>query len=173
VPARASAVVRLFRYRALFIWGAVVFLLDQITKFWVDATIPFETYFEPGRITVVPSFFHLVHVGNTGAAWGMFAGKSFWLALLALATLGAIYFFRRQLELSRPVVQVIFGLLCGGIVGNLVDRLLHGHVIDFLLFTFGSFDWPAFNIADSAICIGVGLYLIFSFRNDSTPAMAP
>ncbi len=156
----------MYRYRALFLWGAVVFVLDQVSKAWINAALPFETYYEPGRVTVIPSFFHIVHVGNTGAAWGLFAGKSLWLAVLAVVTLGAIFFFRRQLDLARPLAQVIFGLLCGGIVGNLVDRLIHGHVIDFLLFTFGSFDWPAFNFADAAICVGVGLYLIYSFRDE-------
>ena len=123
------------------------------------------------RITVIPGFFHLVHVGNTGAAWGLFRDRSIWLALLAVITLVAIYLFRRHLELSRPMVQTSFGLLCGGIVGNLVDRLVHGHVIDFLLFTFGSFDWPAFNLADTAICIGVGLYLLQTFREPGTPTV--
>lgn len=160
----ASVPARIFRYRTLHIWAVVVLALDQLTKSWVTAKLPFNTYYEPGRITVIEDFFHLVHVGNPGAAWGLFAGMSQWLALLALATLVAIFLFRRQLELSRPVVQVIFGLLCGGIVGNLIDRIVHKHVVDFLLFTFGTFDWPAFNLADTAICVGVGLYLINSFR---------
>ena len=168
MPSTVTIQARLYRYRTLFIWVAVVFGLDQFSKAAIDAALPFNTYHEPGRVTIVPAIFHIVHVGNTGAAWGLFAGKSLWLAVLAVITLGAIYFFRRQLDLARPLVQVIFGLLCGGIVGNLVDRLIHGHVIDFLLFTFGAFDWPAFNLADTAICIGVGLYLIHSFRSEST-----
>ncbi len=170
--AAVPIVARILRYRALHLWAVAVFGADQITKIWIYSTLPFETYHEPGRITIVPGFFHLVHVGNTGAAWGIFAGKSLWLAALAAFTLLAIYLFRRHLELDRPIVQVIFGMLCGGIVGNFVDRLLHGHVVDFLLFTFGSFHWPAFNIADSAICIGVGLYLIHSFRTPA-PATGP
>lgn len=168
MPPPGSTSERLLRYRRLFTWAGAVLVLDQITKSWIDATLPFETYYEPGRVTVIPTFFHIVHVGNTGAAWGLFAGKSLWLAILALITLSAIFAFRRQLELRRPIIQVIFGLLCGGIVGNLVDRLLHGHVIDFLLFTFGKFHWPAFNLADSAICIGVALYLLYSFRTPET-----
>lgn len=155
---------RIYRYRWLLILAVVVFGLDQVTKAWIDATLPFETYYGPDRITVIPSFFHLVHVGNPGAAWGMFADQARWLAVLAVGTLIAIYFFRHHLELRRTITQVCFGLLCGGIVGNLVDRIAHGHVIDFLLFTFGSYDFPAFNIADSAICVGVALYLYQSFR---------
>jgi signal peptidase II len=158
-------VVRLFRYRLLGGLAAIVFALDQVTKIWINSTLEFESYFPPDRITIIPGFFHLVHVGNTGAAWGLFRDRSIWLAVLAVFTLGAIYLFRRHLDLARPIVQVSFGLLCGGIVGNLVDRIVHGHVIDFLLFTFGSFDWPAFNLADTAICIGVGLYLLQSLRD--------
>jgi signal peptidase II len=155
---------RLQRYRLLFVLIVLVFAADQLSKIAINHSIPFETYFPPGRVTVIPGFFYLVHVGNTGAAWGVFEGKSVWLALLAIATLVAIFVFRRQLELTRPVVQLCFGLLCGGIVGNLVDRTIHGHVIDFLLFIFGSYPFPVFNLADSAICIGVALYLIQSLR---------
>jgi signal peptidase II len=149
----------------LLVLAVGVFVLDQATKVWINATLPYETIHPYGSITIIPHFFHLVHVGNTGAAWSLFAGKSVWLAGLAILTLAAIYVFRRHLELRRPLAQVSFGLLCGGIVGNLVDRLWHGHVIDFLLFQFGSLgDFPVFNIADTAICTGVGLYLIHSFR---------
>ena len=115
-------------------------------------------------IEVFPNFFYLVHVGNTGAAWSMFAGASLWLALLAAATLAAIFFWRRQLGLRSPAAQGAFGLLCGGILGNLVDRLVHGHVIDFLDFHFGSYTYPTFNVADIGICVGVFAYVLWSLR---------
>lgn len=142
-----------------------VFVLDQATKFWIDARIPFGTYGPPGAITIIEDFFYLIHVGNTGAAWSMFTGKSAWLAGLALLTLLGIYFWRHSLGLRERIVQVSFGLLCGGIVGNLVDRVLHGHVVDFLDFHFGSYVYPTFNVADAGICIGVGIYLIHSLRH--------
>ena len=94
----------------------------------------------------------------------MLAGKSTFLALLAFVTLGAIYLWRHELGLRLLVVQLSFGLLCGGIVGNLVDRMVHGHVIDFLDFHFGSYIYPTFNLADSGICVGVAIYLIHSLR---------
>ena len=112
----------------------------------------------------MPGFFYIVHLGNTGAAWSMFSGRSVALALLAVATLAAIFFWRRALGLRDRAAQVSFGLLCGGIAGNLVDRLLHGHVIDFLDLHFGSYIYPTFNLADSGICVGVILYLFFSLR---------
>lgn len=161
---RKSRIQRLRAYRLLWVLGLAVFLLDQITKLWIHARMPLGTYGPPGAITVIEDFFYLVHVGNTGAAWSMFSGKSFWLAILAICTLAAIYWWRRELGLKQRIVQVSFGLLCGGIVGNLVDRLIHGHVIDFLDFHFGSYIYPTFNVADAGICIGVGLYLLHSLR---------
>jgi signal peptidase II len=94
----------------------------------------------------------------------MFAGRSILLACLAVGTLVAIYFWRHSLGLRDRVSQISFGLLCGGIVGNLVDRLVHKHVIDFIDLHFGSYIYPTFNIADSGICVGVILYLWQSLR---------
>ena len=99
----------------------------------------------------------------------MFTGRSAVLALLAMLTLVAIYFWRRQLGLQQPRLQIAFGLLVGGIVGNLVDRLAYGHVVDFLDFHFGNYVFPSFNIADSGICVGVCLYLLWSLRQPPSP----
>lgn len=154
---------RLWRYRCLVGIAAGVLALDQLSKAWIAARLPFNTYGE-GSIVVVPGFFYLVHVGNTGAAWSIFTGFSLLLALLAAATLVAIVIWRHALGLRDRTTQIAFGLLCGGIVGNLADRLFRGHVVDFLDFHFGSFVYPTFNIADSGICVGVILYLIHSLR---------
>lgn len=155
---------RLLAYRRLLVLASTVFLLDQLTKVWIGSHLPYPTYGPPGHVVLIEGFLHLVHVGNTGAAWSMFSGKSGFLALLALVTLVGIYLWRHALGLRHPGVQIGFGLLCGGIVGNLVDRVVHGHVIDFLDFHFGSYVYPTFNVADSAICIGVAIYLFQSFR---------
>ncbi len=160
-------------YRLLWILALVVFALDQVTKIWINARMPLGTYGPPGAITVVENFFYLVHVGNTGAAWSMLTGKSMLLAILAFVTLGAIYLWRHELGLRQRVVQLAFGLLCGGITGNLVDRLLHGHVIDFLDFHFGSYTYPTFNIADSGICVGVVIYIIHSLKNPPEDSTQP
>ena len=155
---------RIFAYRLLLAIAAGVFASDQATKAWIQSQLAFGTYGEPGAIPVVRGFLYLVHVGNTGAAWSMFSGKSVWLAAVAAITLLAIFLWRRALGLRERVVQVRFGLLCGGILGNLVDRLVHGHVIDFLDFHFGSYVYPTFNVADSGICIGVVVYIWHSLR---------
>ena len=161
---RGSRLHRILAYRWLLVLALGVFVLDQITKFLIVANLPTGTYGPPRHIEIISGFFNLVHVGNTGAAWSLFAGKSTLLALLALTTLGAIFLWRRSLGLRLLPVQISFGLLCGGIVGNLLDRLVYGHVIDFLDFHFGNYIYPTFNLADSGICVGVGIYLWYSFK---------
>jgi signal peptidase II len=158
---------RIQAYRLLWIIAASLLALDQLTKLWVVENIPFNPYHDHDGlqdITVIPGFFYLIHVGNTGAAWSIMSGKSTLLACLALITLGGIFFWRRTLGLHLRPIQISFGLLCGGIVGNLIDRIAYKHVVDFLDFHFGSYIYPTFNIADCGICIGVILYLWHSWR---------
>jgi signal peptidase II len=158
---------RIHAYRLLWIIGLSLFVADLLTKLWVVKNIPFNPYHDHDNIqdiVVIPDFFYLIHVGNTGAAWSILSGKSTLLACLALGTLVAIFFYRRTLGLHVRAVQISFGLLCGGIVGNLVDRIAYKHVVDFLDFHFGSYIYPTFNIADCGICIGVILYLWHSWR---------
>ncbi|GHB95128.1 signal peptidase II [Cerasicoccus arenae] len=150
-------------YARLWIIAAVVLILDQVSKLWIVNTVPpGASPYDGGLIAVIPGFFYIIHVYNDGAAWGMFSGYSYILGFLGAIALGAIFYFRQQLELYRPFVQVIFGLLIGGIVGNMIDRFAYGHVVDFLDFHFGSYRYPAFNIADSGITVGVALYVIAS-----------
>jgi len=163
IDRRDSGLHRLFAYRLLLAIALVVLALDQLSKLWLAARLPFGTYGE-AAIRVVRGFFYLVHVGNTGAAWSLFSGQSIFLATLAAATLVAIVIWRRALGLRDRVAQISFGLLCGGIAGNLLDRLLHGHVIDFIDLHFGSYIYPTFNLADSGICVGVALYLWHGLR---------
>jgi len=161
---RELKIQRLLAYRRLWLLAGIVIVLDQLTKYWITHRLPVGSYGPGARLEVFPNFFYLVHVGNTGAAWSMFTGMSLLLALLAGATLLAIFFWRRQLGLRQPAAQLAFGLLCGGIVGNLVDRIVHGHVIDFIDLHFGHYVYPTFNVADSAICIGVIGYVLWSLK---------
>ncbi len=167
-PPPPSRGARIRAYRRLLGIALAVFALDQATKLAIVAKVRFDPMHSHGignDIEVIPGFFYLIHVGNTGAAWSMFSGRSVTLALLATGTLLAIYFWRHSLGLRHRVAQISFGLLCGGIVGNLVDRMVHRHVIDFIDLHFGSYIYPTFNVADSGICIGVLLYLWHSLRN--------
>jgi signal peptidase II len=157
---------RLLKYKRLLGIAALVLAADQSSKAWITARLPFNTYGEAGgAIPIYRGFFYIVHVGNTGAAWSILSGRSVILAVLAAATLVAIFLGRRALGLAAPHTQACFGLMCGGIAGNLVDRLARGHVVDFLDFHFGSYVYPTFNVADSAICVGVILYALSSITS--------
>ena len=133
--------------------------LDQLTKWVVIQKLPLNG--EP--VAVVDGFFELVHLGNTGAAWSLFSGQNFWLALFSLAALIFLWVSRRQFGTEKALGQVALGLILGGVVGNLIDRVVHHHVVDFLQF-YIPFRFPAFNVADSGICTGVGLMFLQSFR---------
>ena len=153
-------------YRLLWTIAASVFLLDQASKAWVAWRLVYGTYGEAfGAIPVIKGFMYVVHVGNTGAAWSTFSGKSFILALLAAGTLAAIFVWRRALGLRLRSHQLCFGLLCGGILGNLTDRIVRHHVVDFIDLHFGTYVYPTFNVADSGICVGVLLYLVLNLRS--------
>ena len=150
-------------YLRLYYLAFAVLILDQGSKIWILKTIRPGTgmlYSHP--IPIIHDFFYLVHIHNTGAAWGQLSGQTLWLALLAIIALALIYFFSKQLEVYKHNVQYAFGLLIGGVVGNFIDRVFHGYVIDFLDFHLGSYRWPAFNIADCGITIGVALYILRS-----------
>ncbi len=161
----AAKAMRAWRLHAT---AVVILTLDLATKQWVLNTIPEGTYNPPWK-TIIDGTFYLVHIGNKGAAFGAFAGYGWLLAILAIVAIAAIYLFRKDLELHRPSLQIVFGLIIGGILGNFIDRVWHGHVIDFLDVHF-PFDvpfigprFPAFNIADSGITTGVFLYFILAF----------
>lgn len=117
-------------------------------------------------IPVIPGFFDLTYVRNTGAAWGMFGGQNALLISLSLLMLAAMVFFRRSFLSDTLVHRLALGCMVGGIVGNLLDRMRMGYVTDFLDFYIGPHHWPAFNVADTAICTGVGLYVISSMWAD-------
>lgn len=165
-----SYFVRFFAYRRFWLLAFAVCTLDQLTKHWIHGRLPFGSYGPGASVEIFPGFLYLVHVGNTGAAWSMFTGASLWLALLALGTLGAIFYWRHSLGLRAAPAQSAFGLLCGGIAGNLVDRVLHGHVVDFLDFHFGAYTYPTFNVADAGICVGVFWYVLWSLKQPDPTA---
>lgn len=144
-----------------------IFALDLFTKWWISKTLPEGTYFLPGPIPVIDDFFYIVHVHNHGAAWSQFSGYSYLLGLLGILALLLVYVFRGQIELSRTKIQFVFGLISGGIAGNVYSRLAEGYVVDFLDFHLPGYRWPAFNIADCGISVGVFLYLIIAFISEN------
>ncbi|MGI6100583.1 MAG: signal peptidase II [Kiritimatiellia bacterium] len=139
-------------------------LLDQLTKLWIRSSFAYGE-----QRVVIPGFFNLHHIHNTGAAWGMLAGWRIPLIAFSLIMLLLLIWRRRELFYGYRFGWVALGLLAGGIIGNLIDRVFLGYVVDFLDFHHGHWHFPAFNVADSAICIGIGLYLIGQFRAGREP----
>jgi len=141
----------------------VVLLADQLSKFVVMGAL---SLYE--SIPVIPGVFNLTYVINRGAAFSLLAqADASWrhpffviVGLVAVTALTILYYHIREEE---PRQSLALPLIAGGALGNLLDRLRIGGVVDFLDFHWSGYHWPAFNIADSAICIGVGIFLLFSF----------
>ena len=137
-----------------------VVLLDRITKLAVAKNISLHD-----SIQIIPDFFRLTHVENRGAAFGLFADSpSEWkVAVLVLFSVVALVIVTALLwrnSHSMNTTGIGLSLILGGAIGNLWDRLFSGRVVDFLLFYIGQYQWPAFNVADSAIVVGAGLLVI-------------
>jgi len=145
-----------------------VLVVDQVTKWMVMQFLGFRQ-----EVVVIDGFFRLVYWGNTGAAWSFFKDHNGILALVSMAALVVLFLSRYHFGAGTLLGQIALGLLFGGIMGNLTDRLLQSrrHVIDFLYFYVNQrggseIGFPAFNVADSAICIGVGLLFFHSWQRD-------
>ena len=150
----------------------LVVALDQLTK---QIVVRFLGYGQDK--VIVDGFFKFVHWGNTGAAWSLFRGNNYLLALVAILAVVVLYFSRHHFDARTLLGQIAFGLICGGIVGNLIDRLWAGHVIDFIYFyvlqhSGAEVGFPAFNVADSAICTGVGLVFLITWKSERNPKTA-
>jgi signal peptidase II len=143
--------------------------LDQSTKHLVGRLLH-----QSQEKVLVDGFFKLVNWENTGAAWSLFQGKNGLLAVLAVIALAILIFSRRHLGSQTLPGQTALGLILGGIIGNLIDRLTLHHVVDFIYFYIGrngggELGFPAFNVADSSICIGVGLIFLAAWKNERLP----
>ncbi len=148
----------------LVVLGGAVLLLDQVTKFLVISALPLHSVRE-----IIPGVFNLVHVRNPGAAFSILAGASpAWrhglLVGLTLFVLAIILFAYGKVPASDRWTRTAYSLITGGALGNLVDRIRIGEVIDFVDVHVGSAHWPAFNVADSAISVGAVLLVVSLFK---------
>src|ERR1039457_3441001 len=153
--------------------SAAVFALDRLTKWVVDTHVSFfDTY------RVIPGFFDIVHSQNRGVAFGIFNDStSQWrtAALVVLSTAAVAVVGAPPWNAARMDRLSMWGLalILGGAAGNVVDRVLWGQVTDFLEFYLGPYHWPTFNVADSAIVIGSGLFLLDTMRSKRQAANVP
>ncbi len=150
------------KYVLVFCVALVIVIADQLTKIWVDTDMRLYQ-----SIPVIDGFFSLTYVRNTGAAFSMFADMSEayripFFSVVAVVAVSAILYFVHSTPSSQKLVLVACGFVLGGALGNLIDRVVYGSVIDFLDVYWGEWHWPAFNVADSFISIGVGLLLLSS-----------
>jgi signal peptidase II len=145
-----------------FLLALAILAADQWTKALVEGHFSLHT-----GIEVIPGFFQLSHVRNTGVAFGIFASQdgtaSPALVAFTILALGAVLLYLRLVPLGERRLLGAVGLLLGGAAGNLLDRLAAGAVTDFLDVSIGSHHWPAFNVADSAITVGIGLLILDTF----------
>jgi signal peptidase II len=152
--------------RRILLIALAVLALDQATKLVVLRLLgPTQ------ERVVVEGFFRFVHWGNTGAAWSLFRDQNDLLAIVSILALLGLFLWRRHFHIQSGLGQISLGLIFGGIAGNLMDRLRYHQVIDFLRFYLNrrggqEIGFPAFNMADSAICVGVGLLILISWKQE-------
>ncbi len=141
----------------------IILVLDLVSKYWVESTLEF------GQVIPLTGFFNLVLTYNPGAAFSFLSDQPGWQrwflsGVAGSAALLIIYLLNRYQH--EKLFCLSLSLILGGALGNLYDRITLGHVVDFLDFYVGTYHWPAFNVADSAICIGAALMIYESFRKD-------
>lgn len=157
--------LNLFRQTGMrFLWlAALAFVLDQLSKHWIVANL------EPYQAIQYTSFFNLTHVYNYGAAFSFLSDAGGWqrwfFTIIAFGVSGLILWWLKETSRKQVLLPVAFSLILGGALGNVYDRMIHGYVIDFLVFYYQDWYWPAFNVADSAICLGAILMIVDMFTS--------
>lgn len=152
-----------------------LFILDFVTKEWAVRRFAAPESHFIDSINVIPGFFDLVRVHNTGVAFGMGNGglHSNWIfGGVSLAALTALIVLWKKNAFPTKLSQVAVALLISGILGNLLDRLLRGYVVDFLLFDLKFMVWPAFNVADACICVAAAFLFLSAFQKQPEPSPA-
>lgn len=141
--------------------AGLVIALDQLTKIWAMLSL------RPlGVVTLVPDFFNLTYVQNTGIAFGMFKGHGLLVGFCVVALVLIALYYTRGVNWAGWEPNLVGGCLCGGALGNLLDRLRRGYVVDFFDIHIGTHHWPVFNVADSLICLAVGWIVLRQFAGE-------
>jgi signal peptidase II len=141
-------------YTSTILIGFIIILIDQISKGLVDKYIKFGE-----SIKVINKFFYLTNINNTGAAWGMLSNQTSLLIIITFVVIALLFYYLKVFKKNARNI-IAFGLLLGGIVGNLIDRLFLGYIKDFFELHLWSYNFPIFNIGDMCIVIGAILLII-------------
>lgn len=148
-------------YKKLTIYTIILILIDQIIKIVVNSSLKLYE-----SITIIKNIFNITYVQNKGAAWSILAGNRFLLISIAIIALFLIFiFFIKDNKLSKLEI-IFYSLLISGIVGNLIDRIIYGYVIDYLDFNIFGYGFPIFNFADICIVVSVILIIIKSIKEE-------
>jgi len=139
----------------------ICILIDQITKLIVTSNFELNH-----SISLIDNFFSLTFVRNNGAAWSIFSGNRLFLIIIGFLAIILIYKYFIKNRKLRKFEIITYGLLLGGIIGNLIDRIVFGYVIDFLDFLIFGYNFPVFNLADTFIVVSVFLIIVDVFRGE-------
>jgi len=146
----------------VYLLALFIVALDQFTKHWAVQHLAFDT----PSVVLIPKVLYLTRTTNTGSAFGLFPGATQVLALAALAAaIGIAYYVGRSKTAFSALIGVALALPLGGALGNFLDRARLSYVVDFIDLRIGTYQWPVFNVADSAICVGVVLLAVIFLRN--------
>ena len=147
-----------------FLFAVVVFVIDIASKFWI-----LNHFFLYESVNLLP-FFSITYVHNIGAAFSIFEGQRWMLAAVAFVVSVVIIYMLYRNNRQQKLENISLALILGGALGNLFDRLYHGFVVDFLDVNFGDWHYPTFNIADCAICLGIGLFILGNYAKPKKTA---
>lgn len=154
----------MLKFRLFILTVVLTLIADQASKLYIDST--FELF---QAVPVIDNLFHITYVRNPGAAFGFLADNSIRLPFfisISVVAIGGILWYLKRIGPDERWQNLALALILSGALGNLIDRIRLGEVIDFLDVHWYNYHWPAFNVADSAICVGVGIMLICSWQEE-------
>lgn len=139
----------------------ICLLIDQVIKVIISCNMKIAD-----SINIITNFFRITYLQNTGAAWSILSGNKIVLILITIIALFLIYYFLLKNKNLKNIEYILYGVLIGGILGNLIDRIRFGYVIDYLDFNFGDYRYPVFNFADICIVVSIIIMVLLSLKDD-------
>ncbi|QST01514.1 signal peptidase II [Pontibacillus sp. ALD_SL1] len=144
-----------------YVLAIVIILIDQLTKWIIDTQMKLLE-----SIPVIEDVFYITSHRNKGAAWGMLEGQFWFFYIITVFVIAFVIYYIQKYTKDNPLLGISLGLILGGAVGNFIDRIFRKEVVDFLDVYIGSYDFPIFNVADSALVVGVGLVFIATILDE-------
>ncbi|MUV36204.1 Signal peptidase II [Lentibacillus sp. JNUCC-1] len=151
-----------------YLLAAFIIGVDQLTK-WIIVK-EMELY---EQITVINDFFYITSHRNTGAAWGILEGQMWFFYIVTLIVVVGIIYYLHKYTLDQPLLRIALSLILGGAIGNLIDRVFRKEVVDFFDFLIFNYNYPIFNVADSALVVGVAFVIIATFVEEKKKGQTP